>query len=147
MIGVLLSAAFMELAPASHLATSYEPLPWGEFRRTFRGRVVDGFNIAAVSGGQGQQVRYVATRTNGAASASTDSASCPELVALVESLPQLTLPPLQPPRPDVVIASEGAYSMTVHSNGYSITIRSGGGPLGDWVQGALTTLEQCWSVE
>lgn len=145
MISVFLGAAFMGLE-ATHLATSYVPLPWGEFRTTFHGRVVDGFNIATVSGGQGQ-VRYVAIRTNDAAVASTDSDSCPELVELVESLPQLTLPRLQAPRSDIVIASEGGVSMTVRSNGYSFTIRSGSGPLADWVQGALTTLERCWSVE
>jgi len=147
---------FLVLAAAAQtgVAQSAAFTAWGEFARVSgHGLSPITVTVGSVPIPSGGHPIYWAKRTGRAEGGSTDSLRCPALLAVVDSMRQFRLPTPQPGDPDIKIADGTIYSLTVPSSYHpapatnldKITITSGDGPLAEWVKGAFTKLEPCWS--
>jgi hypothetical protein len=130
-----------------------EPAPWGEFARSEARRSPITITVGTVPGEVGGQPVYWAKRVGWTEGGATDSVKCPALAAVVESIRHIRLPKAAPGHPEILIGDGTMYSLTVPasydpphaSNLDKLTVTAAGGPLADWVNGALQKLEGCWS--
>lgn len=147
------SAVLLLAGQPTSLPTAVAPEPWGEFsRRRARGAQPDIVALVSVDRPPGAPKIYWARRS-GSEIGTTDSLRCPALVGIVDSIRRIEPPRLVPGNPDVLIGDGTSYSISLHStfnppyasNLDRISIKTGGGPLAQWVDQALAALQECWS--
>lgn len=128
-------------------------IPWGEFSVHPARRQLVSVALGTVDPQNGGPTVYWARRGGAAEPRFTDSVRCPALVTIIDSMKEIELPTLTPGFPQVMVGDGTVYSLTAAAS-YSpplstnldrITLRQGGGPLADWINGALIQLEACWA--
>jgi len=144
--------ALSGLGHAGTTARPVEPASWGEFSRFQARHSPITVTVGTVPGGVSGHPVYWAKRVGWTEGGATDSVRCPALTAVVESMRQLSLPSAVPGDPEVMIGDGTMYTLTIPSSYHpphstnldKLTITSAGGPLGEWIEGAMANLEACW---
>jgi hypothetical protein len=146
MIRALLIATVLTWSfPASAAQTQFQTVV--EFSKSpARGRNYVTVSIEMSDYRPSELVVYRAQRVGRSAVGHTDSIQCPALLSAVESISAIPIPALKAGPAIIMIGDGTGYSLTVHSSNLdSITVTSSGGPLAQWINEALTALEDCWS--